>query len=118
MSDILIKGMEMPVTCSYCPLIAYDPDIEWNDGGRETQGAYVCVMTRELIDNTKREGHCPLVPIPPHGDLVDLKAPFKALYFDEMTEEWEEKMVTVGDVLYSCMVDEMPPITIPAEEGE
>lgn len=39
MSDILIKGMEMPVTCSYCPLIAYDPDIEWNDGGRETQGA-------------------------------------------------------------------------------
>ena len=72
--SILIRGMEMPVTCCHCPLMGYDPDIEWNDGGRETQGAYICVMTHELIDNTKREDHCPLVEIPPHGDLIDREA--------------------------------------------
>jgi hypothetical protein len=69
--SILIKGMEMPVTCCHCPLMGYDPDIEWVDGGRETQGAYICVITHELIDNTKREEHCPLVEIPPHGRLIE-----------------------------------------------
>ena len=68
--SILIKGMEMPVTCCHCPLMGYDQDIEWVDGGRETQGAYICVITHELIDNTKREEHCPLVEIPPHGRVI------------------------------------------------
>ena len=67
---VYIKGVEMPITCCHCPLMGYDPDIEWNDGGMETQGAYICVMTHELIDNTKREDHCPLVPVPPHGRLI------------------------------------------------
>ena len=102
MSDILIKGMEMPQNCICC-------DLSHEDGW--------CPAKQTFTDRYTFET-CPLVPVPPHGDLVDLKAPFKALYFDEMTEELEEKMVTVGDVLYSCMVDEMPPITIPAEEGE
>ena len=72
--SILIKGMEMPVTCCHCPLMGYDPEIEWNDGGKETQGAYICVMTHELIDNTKRKEHCPLVLVPPHGRLIDADA--------------------------------------------
>ena len=70
--DILIRGKKMPVTCCHCPLMGYDPDIEWNDGGRETQGAYICVITHELIDNTKREDHCPLILVPPHGRLIDV----------------------------------------------
>lgn len=69
--SILIKGMKMPVTCCHCPLMGYDPGIEWNDGGRETKGAYICIMTHELIDNTKREEHCPLIELPPHGRLID-----------------------------------------------
>jgi hypothetical protein len=72
--SILIKGMEMPVTCCHCPLMGYDPEIEWDDGGRETQGEYICVITHELIDNTKREEHCPLVLVPPHGRLIDADA--------------------------------------------
>ena len=71
---IYIKNMKAPVTCCHCPLMGYDPDIEWVDGGRETQGAYICVITHELIDNTKREDHCPLVPVPPHGRLIDADA--------------------------------------------
>ena len=69
--SILIKGMEMPVTCCHCPLMGYDPDREWFDSIART-GAHICVLTGELIDNTKREEHCPLVPIPPHGRLGDL----------------------------------------------
>lgn len=70
MSGVYIKGMEMPVTCCHCPLMGYDPDREWVDSMART-GAHICVLTGELIDNTKREEHCPLVPVPPHGDLID-----------------------------------------------
>lgn len=73
--SVLIKGMDMPVTCCHCPLMGYDPDIEWVDGGRETQGAYICVITHELIDNTKREEHCPLVPVPPHDKWLSSEPP-------------------------------------------
>ena len=76
--SVLIKGMEMPVNCCHCPLIGYDPDIEWSDGGRESHGAYVCVLTHELIDNTKCEEHCPLVQVPPHGRLIDADALYKS----------------------------------------
>lgn len=71
--SILIKGIEMPVTCCHCPLMGYDPDREWHDGMART-GAHICVLTGELIDNTKREEHCPLVPVPPHGRLIDADA--------------------------------------------
>ena len=71
--SILIKGMEMPVTCCHCPLMGYDPDREWYDSMART-GAHVCVLTGELIDNTKREDHCPLVPVSPHYDLIDHNA--------------------------------------------
>ena len=56
--------------------------------------------------------------VPPHGELIDLKAPFKAQYYDEMTEEWVEQIVTVEEALYGCMVDKMPPTIIPASEEE
>ena len=71
--SVLIKGMEMPVTCCHCPLMGYDPDREWFDSMART-GAHICVLTGELIDNTKREDHCPLVPVPPHGRLIDADA--------------------------------------------
>ena len=73
MSGIYISGMEMPKTCCYCPLMGYDPDREWNDSMART-GAHICVLTGALIDNTKREGHCPLVPVPDHGRIIDADA--------------------------------------------
>ena len=102
---VYIKGIEMPKSCLSCPLQGGTADC------RLTQKTYNWGLP-------ERPSDCPLVPVPPHGDLVDLKAPFKAQYYDEMTEEWLEKTVTVEDALYGCMVDEMPPTIIPAEEGE
>ena len=102
--SVLIKGMKMPTSCSRCALF---------DEGSNGDPDWCNVMHQVPEYET-----CPLVHIPPHGDLIDLKAPFKAQYYDEMTEEWLEKMVTVEEALYGCMVDEMPPTIIPAEEGE
>ena len=113
--SILIKGMEMPVTCCHCPLIGYDPDIEWVDGGRETQGAYICVITHELIDNTKREEHCPLVPIPKHGRLIDADALYNvALERSETRDGYYNCLEPV----ISCYTIDHAPTIIPAEEGE
>ena len=96
--SILIKGMEMPKEGHILSLVMR------SDG--KVLGA----------NSGKALGKA--IPVPPHGDLIDLKAQFKAQYYDEMTEEWSERMVTVEDVLYGCMVDEMPPTIIEAEEGE
>lgn len=60
---VAIKGMTMPITCCHCPLMFYDAYIKWNDNGRDTVGAYCCKLTRKLINNTKREDHCPLVQL-------------------------------------------------------
>lgn len=70
--SVLIKGMEMPITCCQCKLMVYNPEIKWEQAGREECGGWVCLLTGELIDNTKREEHCSLVEVPtPHGRLID-----------------------------------------------
>ena len=73
--SILIKGMEMPVTCCQCKEMVYNPEIKWEQAGKEEEGGWVCLLTGELIDNTKREEHCPLIEVPtPHGRLIDADA--------------------------------------------
>lgn len=59
--SVLIKGMEMPTTCHVCRL--YEGDI------------YYCSPAGRTIDipdsSEGRCSFCPLVPVPPHGDLID-----------------------------------------------
>lgn len=107
--------MEMPKNCFDCKLCYdafYCKVLEigfYDDRDKEYR--------QEGFDpETARLQGCPLVPVPAHGDLVDLSSPFVAQYYDEMKEEWMEKPVTVRDVLYDCMVYGMPPTVIPAEE--
>ena len=103
---VYIEGMEMPRSCAECP-------VNMNICKR---GYKYLLAHMELYD--QRADDCHIIPVPPHGDLVDLSSPFVAQYYDEMKEEWMEKSVTVGDALYDCMVWGMPPTIIPAEEGE
>jgi hypothetical protein len=62
--SILIKGRNMPENCQECVCL--------ND-----EHFYCQVVGRkpsdENIVNT-RPGWCPLVPVPPHGDLIDRDA--------------------------------------------
>lgn len=124
MSDLLIRGMEMPKNCFDCPCYHHKVDDGYYDyeicraSGTVFNDGYSSVTGhKDHIDPFKaRLDNCPLIHVPPHGDLVDLSSPFVAQYYDEMKEEWLEKSVTVGDVLSDCMVWEMPPTIIPAEE--
>ena len=60
--SVYIPGMEMPTSCNECPLHKLWP---WDD---EVQ----CLVNRELWnDNSGRHKLCPLVPVPPHGRLID-----------------------------------------------
>ena len=62
--SILIKGMEMPKNCSECPLV-------------------VCLSV---------ESDCPLVPVPPHGRLIDADAlMLKILDYIEEYSDVDEK---------------------------
>ena len=109
--SILIKDMEMPKEGFVEILVRSDGAVQQTGQSYRIDGTdYYTPYVGEMPVMYKA------IPVPPHGDLVDLKAPFKAQYYDEMTEEWLEKTVTVEDVLYGCMVDEMPPTIIPAEE--
>jgi hypothetical protein len=78
MSDILIRGMEMPKNCLSCDLFYYKNTREtdfsfprWPCGPWECYN--VCVFQgHKKVDIRFRPDECPLVPVPPHGRLGDL----------------------------------------------
>ena len=55
--SVLIKGMEMPSKCGECFLRVEE--------------------CKQRIYMEKRPPHCPLVEVPPHGDLIDRDALIK-----------------------------------------
>ncbi len=63
--SILIKGMEMPKTCWDCACSNYYESID----------EAMCDITDEQLDymlwKCERHPDCPLIELPPHGDLVD-----------------------------------------------
>lgn len=69
---VYIKGIETPKTCVQCKFRAYDPHRDPSDG--LGKGTNVCWFTQEEIWNTQRGEQCPLIPVPPHGDLIERKA--------------------------------------------
>ena len=112
--SILIKGMEMPKRCGECPLSLYPHSPCWENGG--------------ALDWENRPNWCPLVPVPPHGRLIDA---------DALMHEFEKAQRTMAQHgrEYSCSfmsssqeistewycVEDMlenAPTIIPAEEGE
>ena len=97
---LYIKNMKTPESCLYC---AFNYD------------RFKCLITKENtigLDYDKR--HCPLIPVPPHGDLIDR---------DEMRETI--KPWTPEDEITGCTFDivkklmhtmiSRAPVIIPAE---
>jgi len=60
----LIKGMEMPHNCNECRLCAFIPV---GDYGIHRK----CLPLNANAEITIRRVDCPLVPIQPHGRLID-----------------------------------------------
>ena len=122
--SVLIKGMEMPKSCYACDFSFPSTDSE---GGVHT----ICTALQEEILPLllERQEDCPLVEIPPHGDLIDADA-MKSIIetYLKIQEDWAtetvmpdckdraEAMVTA---YINCVkaVGKMPTV-IEAEEGE
>lgn len=78
---VYIKGMEMPKSCRYCEFRHMSL----------TQNAF-CTAAHETInyvaERTKRLDNCPLVPVPPHGRLIDIDAPYQIqVHVDGLTKK-------------------------------
>lgn len=61
--SVLVKGMEMPKNCAECPcrMIGYTADY------CNVLGKFIDVV----VGSDGRREDCPLVPVPPHGRLID-----------------------------------------------
>ena len=110
--SILIKGMEMPKNgCQDCIIVK-----------RSWKGDICPFLKREVTGNVERGGFhtdCPLVPVPPHGDLIDRKYAIATACSGRIrtlpTTEDGENWIRVEEVRESI---KDAPTVIPAEEGE
>lgn len=100
MSDILIRGMEIPKAQFQKSSTLYHLEgtiFVYPDGKARAELS---------VDYNKRKSHS-LVPVPPHGDLIDRDALIK----NARTQfDWND-VVDVEDIANA-------PAIIPAEEGE
>ena len=81
MIGVYIKGMTMPTRCGHCNMCFKAPI-----------ATYTCCITGANIDNLgEMMEDCPLVPVPPHGRLIDADE----LITDRL--EFEARQYTVRD---------------------
>ena len=108
MPDILIR-MEMPKRCEDC--MCYR---------REISHAYCTISSVNVLGHgNARLDNCPIVELPPHGDLIDLselqKFPIRLDHYDK--EHGDEHFVYGIESLMEYA--ECLPVVVPAErEGE
>lgn len=70
---ILIRGMEMPTSCEKCPFLDYEQGFCLASGVKSEIGWYELTLCPGSIKNGRHDD-CPLVPVPPHGRLIDADA--------------------------------------------
>ena len=77
--SILIKGMEMPKDCKNCPLLCN----------------YFCraLMLEPDWGLSGRDGRCPLVPVPPHGDLIERETVHELVNWTRFKPPFSRKQV-------------------------
>lgn len=101
MSGVYIKGMEMPTSCYDCPV--------------ECEGD-ICGIDKGGCTWNERPPHCPLIPVPEHGDLIDRDALIK----DGWLNLHKEVMRMGGYAIHELpLKNPSIPVIIPADkEGE
>ena len=104
--SVLIKGMEMPTSCESCPCKTSDAF-----GGLGCQATGYIPLRKA---NQDRPDWCPLVPVPPHGRLIDADALIK--------DGWtlRKEVIRMGGYVTHELPLNNPsiPTIIEAEEGE
>ena len=110
--SVLIKGMEMPKNCAWCRFLQSTDPIPKRE-------LFCGIDTTNNIHDYRPDKGCPLVPVPPHGDLIDrgyaiataCSGRIRTLPTTEDGENW----IRVKEVRESI---KNAPTIIPAEEGE
>ena len=104
--SILIKDMNIPDKCGHCRFA----------------NAFDCTVTGSFISTHDiRQPDCPLVPIPPHGRLIDADALRKNMYHDAFeTDTPMQKWDSGCWIRYKLfeLQEEAAPTIIPADEEE
>ena len=120
---VYIRGMEMPRSCRQCSLYLQSMDSERNVYEN-------CAVTAKSYNwgLTTRPSDCPLVPVPPHGDLIERDALMKEFEKAQRTMEQHGREYSCSFMSSSqeistewyCVEDMLDnaPTIIPAEEGE
>ena len=67
---VYIKGMAMPTNCYNCPFLDYEEGFCFASGVKHEDGWYESTLCPGGIKD-KRHEECPLIPVPPHGRLID-----------------------------------------------
>lgn len=85
---VYIKGMEMPCACVFCEF--YDGDLYWCRGAKKEV---------PYSPEDKRAKFCPLVPVPPHGRLIDADALFEKIPEGDIEHDVKiSRLDAIGDV--------------------
>ena len=87
--DLLIKNMDMPKDCYDCPLIIEN---------KEKNGFYDCILIGKACALSTIHKDCPLVSVPPHGDLIERSSVYKVL--DDRIDLYKE----AGDEYNACNI--------------
>lgn len=114
---IYIKGMEMPTSCGFCPM-RYNSDL-----------GDACFLDTPYIEIAteyqKRPDNCPLIPVSPHGRLIDadeldMHGLVKQAGTDYIENNHDDYFKGVKDGLHkAAKLLSIAPTIIPAsEEGE
>lgn len=95
--SVIVKGMEMPKNCCECIHTVWNG---WDD---------VCRFSGISALNIGRQVDCPLIKVPPHGDLIDRDALMKS---DRMVGKL---MMFGGEYVYTQSEIDCAPTIIPAD---
>lgn len=101
MSGIYIPGMEMPTSCFQCEFrTKIDPD------------NLMCIISQKTFEERfchieSRDKSCPLVPVPPHGRLIDADALEMERMAENARKSWHDSFAVVfnGDPYYEAAYD-------------
>ena len=105
--SVYIKGMDMPKSCYKCPLRRRDGmDIVCPVAHERFSVADVNILDYHL-DN------CPLVPVPPHGDLIDRDA-YEKLLRGLGSRDYRREKGTICDAI-KFLHPHYAPTIIPAD---
>lgn len=109
--SVLVNGMEMPINCDSCRIMVFE------DTNCDPELFCGCplVFKAHPQGEDHRPDYCPLVPVPPHGRLIDA---------DALEQDVQKRLLMCNkndnqfQKPYEAMrVIALAPTIIPAEEG-